>query len=93
MSQDVGNDEFSSTISSIGIWTDSSGEHTSKLASCFQFLANEAEAKKKVYTELLKIEDLSQWERIKVGGLIVFDTNNVLYFFSIPDECKKKYFI
>ncbi|KAH7679492.1 hypothetical protein IHE45_06G062100 [Dioscorea alata] len=91
LGQDIGNDEFSSTISSIGTWIDSSGEHISRLASCFQFLSDEAEAKKKVYTELLKIEGLSQLERIRAGGLIVSDTSKVSYLFSLPYECKKDY--
>ncbi|KAJ0965409.1 hypothetical protein J5N97_026547 [Dioscorea zingiberensis] len=91
LDQDVGIDEFTSTIRSIGTWIDSFGEHISRLASCFQFLVDEAEAKKKVYTELLKIEGLSQRERIKAGELIVSDTSKVSYFFSLPDECTKDY--
>ncbi|XP_039143958.1 uncharacterized protein LOC120281096 [Dioscorea cayenensis subsp. rotundata] len=47
----------------------------SRLASCFQFLFDETEEKKKIYTELLKIEGLSQLERIKAGGLIVYGSH------------------
>ncbi|KAJ0962926.1 hypothetical protein J5N97_028048 [Dioscorea zingiberensis] len=90
-SQDGGTDEINSNISSMASWVESSGEHISRLASCFQFLSDDADAKKKVFGELLKIEGLTQSERIKVGAILVSDTSRVSYFFSLPDACKEEY--
>lgn len=61
------------------------------LVSCFQTLAVEAKAKKKVYARLFEIEGLSQWEGIRVGGLIVSCTSKISYFFPLLNECKKEY--
>ncbi|KAJ0975592.1 hypothetical protein J5N97_017557 [Dioscorea zingiberensis] len=66
-------------------------KHVARLASCFQFLSDDADAKKKVFGELLKLEGLTQSERIKVGGILVQDTSKVSYFFSLPDDCKEEY--
>ncbi|KAJ0979217.1 hypothetical protein J5N97_014691 [Dioscorea zingiberensis] len=89
--QDVGTDEINNNINSIGSWIESFGEHVARLASCFQFLSDDADAKKKVFGELLKLEGLTQSEMIKVGGILVQDTSKVSYFFSLPDDCKEEY--
>ncbi|KAJ0975111.1 hypothetical protein J5N97_017076 [Dioscorea zingiberensis] len=91
LGQDVGPDEISSNINTIGSWIESSGEHVARLASCFQFLSDDADAKRKVFGELLKLEGLTKSERIKVGGILVQDTSKVAYFFSLPDDCKEEY--
>ena len=78
--EDGGSNEFTS-----------SGEHISRLANSFQFLADESEVKKKVFAALHKVEGLSQGERIIASGLIVSDTSTVSYFFPLPDECKSEY--
>ncbi|KAJ0981961.1 hypothetical protein J5N97_010216 [Dioscorea zingiberensis] len=89
--QDVGTDEINNNIMSIGSWVESSGDYVPSLARFFQFLSDDVDAKKKVFGELLKLEGLTQSERIKVGGIIVSDTSKVSYFFSFPDDCKEEY--
>ena len=90
-SSDMVGDEFTSTVKDIGCWIEKASDNLSMLASCFQHLANDAEAKKQTYAEVKKLVGFSPRDKIKVGSIISREADKVNYFFQLSDEEKVEY--
>ncbi|KAK3212562.1 hypothetical protein Dsin_017268 [Dipteronia sinensis] len=61
---------------------------SSKKADCFQFEADGATRRMKVFDELKKIEGMTNAQRVKVGQLLVHDQANIDSFFTLDEEFK-----
>ncbi|KAK4846581.1 hypothetical protein QYF36_019441 [Acer negundo] len=53
------------------------------LADCFQFEADGATRRIKVFDEFKKIDEMTNAQRVKVGQLLVYDQANIDYFFTL----------
>ncbi|XVE86647.1 hypothetical protein DITRI_Ditri18aG0051500 [Diplodiscus trichospermus] len=66
-------------------------EEISKLATCFQHLADNAKRKMQLYDVIAAIQGLTDEDALKAGAIISTDVDKTNYFFSISDRMKKLY--
>ncbi|KAK0581668.1 hypothetical protein LWI29_016689 [Acer saccharum] len=59
-----------------------------RLTDCFQFEADGAIKRMKVFDELKKIDGMTNAQQVKVGQLLVHDQANIDYFFTLDEEFK-----
>ncbi|KAK3223063.1 hypothetical protein Dsin_010088 [Dipteronia sinensis] len=75
-------------VKEFGKMQTASSDSIRRLADCFQFEADGATRRIKVFDELTKIEGMTNAQRVKVGQLLVHDQANIDYFFTLDEEFK-----
>uniref|UniRef100_A0A803NXV4 Myb/SANT-like domain-containing protein n=1 Tax=Cannabis sativa TaxID=3483 RepID=A0A803NXV4_CANSA len=63
-------------------------ESIARLANCFQHHADAADRRMRLFSELKKINGLTNTQRVRVGKLLVQNQAITDYFFSLDDEFK-----
>ena len=81
-------DVLTETVKQFGKMHAASGETISRIANCFQYEADGAARRMKVFDELKKINGLTNAQRVRGGQLLVQNQANTDYFFTLDDECK-----
>lgn len=81
-------DILTHTVKEFGSIQAAAGENIRRLADCFQFEADGAARRMKVFEELKKVAGLTNNQRVKVGQLLVQNQANTDYFFTLDEEFK-----
>ncbi|XP_020080004.1 uncharacterized protein LOC109703694 [Ananas comosus] len=66
-------------------------ESISKLASCFQYMADEASRGQRLFDELSKIDGLSREDLMDAVVILSSDTSKMNVFYLVPVELRKLY--
>ncbi|XP_017982412.1 PREDICTED: uncharacterized protein At2g29880-like [Theobroma cacao] len=82
---------FQSSVDKIGEICQGAREGIDKLASCFQFMAEDARLKKHVAEIVQGVEGLTLEEIVKAGHIIFSDMWKINYLFSLSKELQKIY--
>ena len=67
------------------------GEHIGKLVLCFKHESEAIDRRMAVVSEVMKVQDLSQAEILRVGKKIAMDPLETDYFFSLPEDYRRTY--
>ncbi|KAK3211432.1 hypothetical protein Dsin_016138 [Dipteronia sinensis] len=81
-------DFLKDSVKEFGYMQTAASDSIRRLADCFQFEADGATRRMKVFDELKKIEGITNAQRVKVGQLLVHDQTNIDYFFTLDEEFK-----
>ncbi|KAK3221144.1 hypothetical protein Dsin_015114 [Dipteronia sinensis] len=81
-------DFLKDSVKEFGNMQTAASDSIRRLADCFQFEADGATRRMKVFDELKKIEGMTNAQRVKVGQLLVHDQANIDYFFTLDEEFK-----
>ncbi|EOY03040.1 Uncharacterized protein TCM_017450 [Theobroma cacao] len=82
---------FQSNVDKIGEICQGAREGIDKLASCFQFMAEDARLKKRVAKIVQGVEGLTPEEIVKARHIISSDIWKINYLFSLLEELQKIY--
>lgn len=91
ISEDMVNDNFAETMAKLGNYFEESNNNVAKLVGCFQFMADDAQRKLKISEELMKIEGLSDSERIRATMIISQDSTKTNGFFTFATHMRIQY--
>ncbi|KAK2643843.1 hypothetical protein Ddye_019038 [Dipteronia dyeriana] len=81
-------DFLKNSIKEFGNMQTTASDSIERLVDCFQFEADGATRRMKVFDELKKIDGMTNAQRVKVGQLLVHDQVNIDYFFTLDEEFK-----
>ncbi|PON69808.1 Myb/SANT-like domain containing protein [Parasponia andersonii] len=90
-SEDALIDVLTKTVKQFGKMHAASGETINKIANCFQYEADGAARRMRVFDELKKVNGLTNSQRVRVGHLLVQNQANTDYFFTLDDEFKLEF--
>ncbi|WRX07824.1 Myb/SANT-like domain - like 1 [Theobroma cacao] len=82
---------FQSSVDKIGEICQGAREGIDKLASCFQFMVEDARLKNRVIEIVQGVEGLTPEEIVKAGHIISSDMWKINYLFSLLEELQKIY--
>ncbi|KAK1559181.1 hypothetical protein Q3G72_011561 [Acer saccharum] len=81
-------DFLKDSVKEFGNMQTAASDSIRQLSDCFQFEADGATRRMKVFDELKKIDGMTNVQRVKVGQLLVHDQANIDYFFTLDEEFK-----
>ncbi|OMO82579.1 hypothetical protein COLO4_22924 [Corchorus olitorius] len=83
--------EADSSVTNIETMLEGASQRIGQLANCFQFLANQHQARLMVFPEIQKLEGLSTEQQLKAGDILSNDLGMLQYFMTLPDDYKRAY--
>ncbi|KAK2659316.1 hypothetical protein Ddye_005849 [Dipteronia dyeriana] len=83
----------SNSIKTISNMQNAASDSIKLLAYCFQFEADGATRRMKVFDELKQIDGMTYAQRVKVGQLLIHDQANIDYIFTLDEEFKRDFLL
>ncbi|XVF70030.1 hypothetical protein PTKIN_Ptkin11bG0128500 [Pterospermum kingtungense] len=82
---------FVENMAKLGEVCEGAKQEISKLANCFQHLADNAKRKMQVYDVIAAIEGLSKEDALRVGAILATNVDKTNFLLSILDDMNKAY--
>ncbi|OMO94449.1 hypothetical protein COLO4_16328 [Corchorus olitorius] len=83
--------EADSSVTNIETMFEGASQRIGQLANCFQFLADQHQARLMVFPEIQKLEGLTIEQQLKAGDILSNDLGKLQYFMTLLGDYKRAY--